>query len=129
MFPRPTAKPIHDSRYWILLSHLGLSSSPLEASTFPIVSWQKVSTPVLRLMHTHTGLTGAELHLVRNSLVSRGLLQVTPPVFLSSSAVFYWSVRCSRFLLVYMAEDRKRVKTSGMMSECLRVFCGSWVIF
>lgn len=114
MFPSPTAKPMHDSRYWALLSHLGLASAPLEASSFPILSWQWTTV----LLLTSTG--GTHLHLVKNTLVSRGLFQVTPTALLSSSAVLYWPVRCGRFLLAYMAEDRKGVKTSWTMSECLQ---------
>lgn len=114
MFPSPTAKPMHDSRYWALLSHLGLTPAPLEASSFPILGLKK--NPVL--VSTSTDCT--KLHLVKYSLVSRGLFQVTPTALLSSSTVLYWPVRCGGFLLVYMAEDRKGVKTSGAMSECAR---------
>lgn len=60
------------------------------------------------------------MHLVKNTLVSRGLFQVTPTALLSSSAVLYWPVRCGRFLLAYIAEDRKGVKTSGTKSQCLQ---------
>lgn len=119
MFPSPTAKPMHDSRYWALLSHLGLASAPLEASSFPILSWQW--TPVLLL--TSTG--GTQLHLVKNTLVSRGLFQVTPTALLSSSALLYWPVRCGRFLLAYMARTGRGWKHHG---HWVNVYSIPWIL-
>lgn len=40
-FPRPTQKPTHVSRYWALLSHLGLSSAS-STSIFSSCSWEGI---------------------------------------------------------------------------------------
>lgn len=79
MFPSPTAKPIHVNRYWTLLSHLGLSSTP-ESVVLPIFSWQKAE-----VQFYYRDAVLPILTYVKFSSIYFKLVKISPPDFTSVS--------------------------------------------
>lgn len=102
---------MHDSRYWTLLSHLGLPSAPSMASSLPILSWKKGTLTRVHWFDWYQIVFSQEFS--RPQRFIPGDAYCFSLILYSVVGRLLLACQVQQVLLVNMTKGRKGEKTSG----------------